>query len=84
MFMTSMEKLLTEALALPEDERARLAHELLLSLDRESTESTEQSTAAWTAELRNRLQDVREGKVELIDLDEVDEYVAREIAAVRR
>jgi putative addiction module component (TIGR02574 family) len=82
--MTSMEKLLTEALALPEDERARLAHELLLSLDRESLESAEQSTAAWTAELKSRLQDVREGKVELIDLDEVDEYVAREIAAVRR
>jgi hypothetical protein len=35
--MTSMEKLLTEALALPEDERARLAHELLLSLDQERT-----------------------------------------------
>jgi putative addiction module component (TIGR02574 family) len=82
--MTKLEKLMAEALALPADERTRLTHELLLSLDRESTESAEQSTAAWTAELRTRLQDVREGKVELIDLDDVDEYVAREIAAVRR
>jgi hypothetical protein len=35
-------------------------------------------------ELRSRLQDVREGKVELIDLDDVDAYVARQIAAVRQ
>jgi hypothetical protein len=34
--------------------------------------------------LLSRLQDVREGKVELIDLDDVDAHVAREIAAVRQ
>jgi hypothetical protein len=67
--MTSMERLLAEALVPPENERARLAHELLLSLDEERTENTEQLIAAWTAELANRLQDVREGKVELIDVD---------------
>ena len=79
-----MEKLLTEALALPEDERARLAHELLLSLDHAGTESAEQITGAWTSELTQRLQDIRGGKVELIDLDDVDAYVAQQIAAVRR
>jgi putative addiction module component (TIGR02574 family) len=82
--MTTLEKLLPEALALPADERARLAHELLLSLDAREPGNAAQLTAARTAELKSRLQDVREGKVKLIDLDEVDEYVAQEIEAVRR
>ena len=82
--MRSKENLLAEALDLPEHERAHLAHELLLSLDEEGTESAEQVLSAWTGELTRRLQDVREGKVPLVELDEVELHVAQRLAAVRR
>lgn len=82
--MTNAEKLLNEALTLPAGERMRLAYALLRSLTQEHSDDTGQVTAAWTAELGHRLQDIREGKVELIDLDEVDAYVGRQIAALRR
>lgn len=82
--MRNLENLLAEALDLPEQERAQLAHELLRSLDQEGTESAEQVLSAWTDELSRRLQDVREGEVPLVELDDVERYVAHRLAAVRR
>jgi putative addiction module component (TIGR02574 family) len=82
--VTKLETLLTEALTLPAVERARLALALLRSLDHAAGDSAEQISTAWTTELAQRLQDIREGKVALIDLDDVDAYVAEQLAAVRR
>ena len=82
--MRNLEDLLAKALALPEQERAHLAHELLRSLDEEGTESAEQALSAWTGELTRRLQDVRDGKVALVELDDVERYVTQRLAAVRR
>ena len=62
MVATSKE-LLEAALGLEPDERARLAHGLLVSLDGEDEGADE----AWVAEVTKRARDVREGRVELVD-----------------
>ena len=79
--MALADQVLAAALELPTEERARIAHKLLLSLDVEHSEAD--ATAAWTAELARRLQDVRTGAVELADMDEVDAYVEQRLAEVR-
>jgi putative addiction module component (TIGR02574 family) len=55
--MADATKLLEEAMNLPLDERARLAEELLASLD----EKEEDVEAAWAAEIQRRAQEVRDG-----------------------
>jgi putative addiction module component (TIGR02574 family) len=52
--------LLSTALALPVRDRARIAHELLLSLE---TGSDADAAEAWVAELEQRARDVRAGAV---------------------
>ena len=75
-------KLLADALALPVEERIRLARALLMSLDEDST--TDDVSPTWTAELSHRLEEVRAGTAELVDLDDVDAYVAEKLAAASR
>lgn len=56
------EELIAEALRLPPSERARVAEELLSSLE----ESEEAVEAAWAPELERRAREVAEGLVETI------------------
>lgn len=65
-----VERLLTEAMALPEEERAALAVILEDSVGRGS--SPEGLDAAWAAEIQRRLTAVRSGEVELIPSEEVE------------
>jgi putative addiction module component (TIGR02574 family) len=51
---TRAQELLREALALPIDERADLAAELLASLDGTGTENPADVEAAWAAEIEKR------------------------------
>ena len=63
----SLSKLRAELLSLPEEERAKLALELLSSLDGpQDTDVTE----AWDEEILRRLAEIDTGAVELIDRDE--------------
>ena len=55
------------ALGLPLAERARLAYDLLASLDEPTDEDAE---AAWDTELRRRIADIDAGQAELIDRQE--------------
>lgn len=55
-------RLLAEALTLPGAERAQLIGELLETLD-----TPEGVEAAWTAELRRRLVEIRDGRAEVLD-----------------
>jgi hypothetical protein len=56
--------LFSGALSLPVRDRARLAHELLRSLD-ESDESD--AAGAWLEEIERRAREVRDGHVDLED-----------------
>jgi putative addiction module component (TIGR02574 family) len=60
--------LLQKALALPENERAELAGNLMSSLDATVDEDVD---AAWQQELVRRLHDVQSGKVETISWEEI-------------
>ena len=56
------------ALELAPEDRARLAEELLASLD---TDVSAEGDAAWDAELRQRIADVDSGAVTLLSADGV-------------
>lgn len=60
--------LLTSALALPVRERAKIAHELLLSLD---DGADADAAEAWVAELERRAREVRSGSVATEDWEAV-------------
>jgi len=59
---------LSTALALPVRERARIAHELILSLD---DGSDADAADAWVVELEKRAREVRSGSVKTEDWDAV-------------
>ncbi len=62
-----------QALDLPDDQRGELAALLLRSLEPHDGEELTASEweVAWSAELARRLQEIHEGRVELVDGDEV-------------
>ena len=59
----STEELLAKVLRLPRPERARLAEEVLSSLE----EPEDQVAAAWAQELERRSREVAEGRVQPVD-----------------
>ena len=59
----SVEELLAQVLRLPREDRARLAEEVLTSLE----ESEDEVAAAWAEELDRRSRDVAEGRVQTVD-----------------
>ena len=83
--MSAMDSLLTQALQLPEDERWKLVSQLLRSLEPDDGgELTDAEwEAAWADEINRRVRDVEEGRVELIDGDQVDAQIRAMLAARR-
>lgn len=71
------ENLLTQALQLPLDQRAKMAHELLLSLESEPME--EGYDAAWEQELVVRVKQIDEGTAELLDWREAQEEIRKKL-----
>ena len=65
---TTFKQLTHEALELPVQERAKLAHVLITSID-EVTDGD--MSSAWDAELKKRVQEIREGRVKGIPAEEV-------------
>lgn len=61
-------------LSLPTAERAALAHELIASLDAE--EADPKADALWAAQIERRADDVAQGKVDLVDADDVHAELA--------
>ena len=76
--MTTAE-LRANVLSLPTEERAALAHELIASLDAEDVDP--QADVLWAAEIASRAQDVADGRVALVDADDVHAEAARRIRA---
>ena len=65
---TALEKVRSEALRLPEADRAELAHSLVVSLDGPADADVE---PAWDAEILRRLAEIDAGTAELIDREEL-------------
>ncbi len=65
-----LERIEAEALELPAQERARLAHLLIESLDAEA-ENPEEVERAWEEEIRRRLEEFRAGGVQPIPAEQV-------------
>lgn len=68
MASSTLEKLRSEALRLPEAERAELAHSLVISLDGPADQDAEK---VWDAEILRRLAEIDSGTAELIDREEL-------------
>lgn len=71
----STDELLTEALRLPRHERARVAEELLSSLE----EPDDDVAAAWATELERRSRDVAEGRVQTVDWETVRAEILKDL-----
>lgn len=68
MSMAELETLRNAALSLTEQERAKLASDLMASLDGPSDGDVAE---AWDIEICRRINEIESGKAELLDLDEV-------------
>ena len=75
----STDELLAEVLRLPRTERARLAGEVLSSLE----EPQEQVVAAWVSELERRSREISEGRVQPVDWETARDRIVREIGERR-
>ena len=71
---TLVEELSERARSLSPEDRARLADELLASLDEEGDPDTE---AAWEKEIGRRVEEIKSGKAKLISADQVFAETAR-------
>ncbi len=80
--MATANDLLSDALRLPPEERARLAHELLLSLEAGGEDSD--AEAEWARELERRAQEVISGKAELISPEEARRQVNERLKRLRQ
>jgi putative addiction module component (TIGR02574 family) len=78
--MAGADDILSGALELPSEQRARLAKALLLGLGDEEDPDAE---AEWDTELGRRAQDVLTGRVKGVSLDEVRRVVADRLSRVR-
>ena len=67
-----------QALALPPDERARLAHEIIASLDGPAEDG---AAEAWVREIERRVREVKDGSVELIDWKDTRTRILKRLSA---
>ena len=74
-------KILEDALALPDDERRRIAELLLDSI---STDSTEEIEAAWVTEAVRRADELERGEVEALDGESVLEGLKAKFQSAAR
>lgn len=79
--MIAAQELLTQALQLPIDDRAMMAHELLRSLETEAVE--EGYDEAWEQELIDRVKSFDEGKAETCDWREAHEEIRAKLREKR-
>ena len=71
----STDELLAEALRLPRGERARVAEELLSSLE----EPGDDVAAAWASELERRSREVAEGRAQTVPWENVRGDILKEL-----
>ena len=74
--MPQAKEILEAALRLDSDERAVIAEELWASLDTAPDESVEK---AWAREVESRIEDLDEGRVKSVPLDEARARIAQSL-----
>lgn len=74
MTSATLEKLRSEALTLPEEERAELAHDLMKSLDAPADPG---AADAWDIEIVRRLAEIDAGTAKLVDRAELRRRMQR-------
>jgi putative addiction module component (TIGR02574 family) len=67
-----------QALALPPDERAQLAHEIIASLDGPADEG---AAEAWVREIERRVREVKNGSVKLVDWKDTRARILKRLSA---
>jgi len=80
MTSVALEQLRDKVLGLPEEDRAELAHELLVSLDGPPEEGVAE---AWAEEIEQRVTDLDSGAVKPVDAEEVAQRVRLRLAGER-
>lgn len=79
--MAAKEDLLSDVLRLPPEERAEVAHKLLLSLE-EGSEDPE-AQAEWSAELECRARERLNGSVKTVPWEQVEERIRTRLGSPR-
>lgn len=74
------EELREQVLALPPEDRARLAQDIIASLDGPSDEG---AAEAWVREIERRARDVRNGSARLVDWEDVRKHILSRLSAAR-
>jgi putative addiction module component (TIGR02574 family) len=69
--LLTWEELLEQALRLPPDEQERIARALYENLADQDEEDPAEVEAAWAEEIERRLEEIRNGTVELVPADEL-------------
>jgi putative addiction module component (TIGR02574 family) len=69
-----------QALALPPDERARLAHDILASLDGPPDEGASEE---WVREIERRVREVKDGSVKLVDWKDTRARILKRLSSGR-
>jgi putative addiction module component (TIGR02574 family) len=77
----TIEQLHAAVLALPIKERAKLAHDLLDSLDGPADPN---AAAAWTEEIERRAKELADGSVQPVDWGTLREQIVQRIRERRR
>jgi putative addiction module component (TIGR02574 family) len=80
--MTSGDEVLAAALRLSTEERSRLVHELLVSLD-EGEKSDDEAERQWAAEIERRARAVLDGTADRIDWQAARERIRVALARAR-
>jgi putative addiction module component (TIGR02574 family) len=68
-------------LALPLEERARLAHDLIASLEAPAEEG---AAEAWVSEIERRVREAKDGSVKLVDWKDARARILKRLSAKKK
>jgi len=80
MTLVTKKEVFDQALALPPDDRARLAHDILASLDGPADEG---ASEAWVCEIERRVREVKDGSVMLVDWKDTRARILKRLSSGR-
>jgi hypothetical protein len=82
--MSRARDVLDQVLDLPVRQRARIAHELIASLDDAPAEDSAEVAKAWDDEIARRLQEVDSGTADLVPWSVAEKEIKADLAKLRR